>query len=89
MEELGAAAPERCEVHIMPKEDTWSMHEPLSVKFQTKSAAEETWTETDMSTASYDKWIQEVQREEPVPPLVYPVLTKNAAVDQENMQLFE
>ena len=48
-----------------------------SVKFQTKSAKEETWTETDMSTASYDKWIQEVEREEPVPPLVYPAMKTN------------
>ena len=43
----------------------------------TQSAEGETWTETETSTASYDKGIREVEQEEPVPPLVYPVLTKN------------
>ena len=77
VEELGAAAPERREVHIVPRDDTWSVHEQFSGKSQIKSAEEETWTETDMSTISYDKWIREVERDEPIPPLVYPVLTKN------------
>ena len=45
VKELGGAAPERREVHIVPKEDTLSEYKPPSVKFQTKSAAEETWTE--------------------------------------------
>ena len=49
VEELGAAAPERREVYIVPREDTWSMHE------------EETWTETETSTASYDKWNKKSQ----------------------------
>ena len=77
VEDLGAVAPERREVHIVPGEDTWSMHEQPSGKLLIKSAEEETWTETEMSTASYDKWIKEVEWEEPVRPLVYPVLTKN------------
>ena len=61
VEELGAAAPERCEVYIVPREDTWSMHEQPSGKFQIKSAEEETWTETETSTASYDKWNKKSQ----------------------------
>ena len=77
VEELGAVALERREVHIVPRDDTWSVHEQSSGKFQIKSAEEETWTETDTSTTSYDKWIPEVEREKPVPPLVYPVLMKN------------
>ena len=77
VEELGAVAPEGREVYIVPGKDTWSMHEQPSGKCQIKSAEEETWTETETSTASYDKWIREVEQEEPVPPLVYPVLTKN------------
>ena len=77
VEELGAVAPEGREVYIVPGKDTWSMHEQPSGKCQIKSAEKETWTETETSTASYDKWIREVEQEEPVPPLVYPVLTKN------------
>ena len=76
VEELGAVALERREVHMVPR-DTWNVHEQSSGKFQIKSAEEETWTETDTSTTSYDKWIREVERDEPIPPLVYPVLTKN------------
>ena len=42
VEELGAAAPERREVHIVPRDDTWSVHEQFSGKSQIKSAEEET-----------------------------------------------
>ena len=50
--ELGAAAPDRREVNVMPVNGTWIEQEQLSVTFQTKSTQEETWTETEASTIS-------------------------------------
>ena len=71
-DKLGAAAPMRHEVHVMPVDDTWSEQEQFYIlTCQTKSTEEETWTETEASTTPtpYDRWIEEVEQEEPVPPL--------------------
>ena len=61
--ELGAAAPDRREVNLMPVNGTWIEQEQLS--------------EASTISTRYDRWIQEVEQEEPVPPLVYPAMKKN------------